>query len=140
MTENFDRMFGDLIAQTQKAVDGLGPTPEQLENAQEVVGSAYEERINVFVKAGRVTRVEIQPPARRLDSEELSDHLAQAINAALDANLAAMTSGQGEERPDFEALTQQLRSIQAESVRQMEKYNQGMYEMLRQAKEMGPRG
>lgn len=134
----FDAMFADLIAQTQRAVDGLGPSAEQLEQAPEVKGTAYDERISVTMRAGRATHVEIQPPARRLDPEDLGDHLVTAINAAIDANLAAMTTST-DTPTDFSALSEQLQAVQAESVRQLDKYTQGMHEMLRQAKEMGPR-
>lgn len=123
-------------AQTQRAVDGLGPTPEQLEQADEVVGRAHDGRINVFMQAGRVTRVEIQPPARKLDPDELGEQLTLAINAAIDANLAVMVAHQGDQ-PDFESLSKQLQSIQAESVRQLGKYTEGMHEMLRNARDLG---
>lgn len=136
MTESFDKMFADLISQAQSAVDGLGPSAEQLEAAEKVSGHAFDNRITVSMKAGRVTRVEIQPPARRLEAEELGEQLVIAMNKALDANLAAVLEQQGEQ-PDFEALTEQLQSVQAESVRQLDKYTQGMYEMLRNAKELG---
>lgn len=133
---NFDSMFSDLIAQAQRAVDGLGPTGEQLEDAPEVTGTAYDDRITVTMKAGRAIAVEVQPPARRLDPEELGEQLVIAINAAIDANLAAMMQTQGPQ-PDFESLSKDLRAVQAESIRQLDKYTSGMYEMLNNAKELG---
>ena len=134
---DFDAMFNDLLRQTRSAADGLGPSAEALDEAPEVIGHAYDDRINVTMKAGRVTAVEIQPPARKLDAVQLGEELVTAINNAIDANLAAIMADQ--EQPDFTALSEQLHQVQAESVRQLNKYTEGMYDMLRQAKEMGPR-
>ena len=139
MTDSFDAMFSDLIAQTQRAADGLGPDAEQLDEMDEVVGHAADERVAVYMKAGKVTRVELQPPVRKLELHELGDELVVAINAAIEANLASVMSLQ-QDQPDFESLTGQLHSIQTESIRQLEKYTQGMYEMLKNAKEMGKHG
>lgn len=136
MSADFDKMFTDLIGQTQRAVDGLGPSAEDLEAAAEVVGAAYDDRIRVTMKAGKVTGVDLQPPVRRLELHELSEHLVEAINAAIDANLAALLAQQGDQ-PDFENLSQQLQSIQAESIRQLNKYTDGMHEVLKNAKELG---
>ncbi|MGA4506585.1 hypothetical protein ACQB6R_13635 [Propionibacteriaceae bacterium G1746] len=138
-SENFDKLFSDLIAETQRAVDGLVPTADQLGQTEEVVGHAHDDRISVYMKAGKVTRVELQPPVRKLDLPELGEHLVTAINAALEANIAALTAQQGDQ-PDFAQLSQRLQSIQAESVRQLNKYTEGMHEMLRSARDLGSTG
>lgn len=136
MTQPFSSMFDSLFASLDQA-QNLRPDPAALENAPEVVGTAFDERISVRMKAGRVLGVEIQPPARRLDAEELSDHLTEAINKAIDANLEAMTSGADAEVPDLQALNAQLQDVQRESISQLEKYTSGMEEMLRNAKNLG---
>lgn len=136
MTQSFSSMFDSLFASLDQA-QNLRPGASAFADAPEVVGTAYDERITVRMKAGRVLGVEIQPPARRLDADELSEHLTEAINAAIDANLEAMTSSADAQAPDLRALNDQLHQVQRESITQLEKYTSGMEEMLRNAKTLG---
>ncbi|MGJ6979003.1 hypothetical protein ACSDQ9_00520 [Aestuariimicrobium soli] len=135
---DFEAVLSDLNRLTAQVSDGsLKPSDEQLEALPEVVGTNEDETIKVSIKAGTVTRVELHPKAHRLDNVTLGEQLTEAINAAIQANLEAVMQGNADlGTPDYASLNQQLNDIQTESLRSMQRYTDGMLDMLRKAKEL----
>jgi len=105
-------------------------------------GESAEGRVRaVATTGGRLARVELDPRALRMPSEELAGHLVTAVNAALDA-LAQAAAGQAGSADvaapvDTAALAEQLRQVQEDGVRRMAAFTQGISAAMAQ---LGQRG
>jgi len=90
---------------------------------------------------GRLERVQLDPRALRMPSEELAAHLVTAVNAALDALAAVAAERAAQAGPvapvDTAALAEQLRQVQEDGVRRMAAFTQGISAAMAQ---LGRRG
>lgn len=131
-SSSFGEMFDNLIEQAKQSQSSFADFDP--EDAEEVEGKAHDDRITVKMKAGKVTEIDLQPMVMRLDNKTLGEEIAKAVNAAIDANVAAMmNSAQG---LDYQTLTKDLREIQGESLRQLDQYTEAMLSMLRGVKDL----
>ena len=134
MTDDYRRLFDDLDATIGQVQAGGISIPAEDPDLPEVVGMSYEERIVVRMKNTRVTKVEIQPLAMRLDNESLGEHLAEAFNQALEASVAQAVERVAGQNTDLGNLRKHLREIQADSLRSMQNYTNQLEFMLKQVK------
>ncbi len=132
MTAEFSELIERLTAQTQRMADGGIPVPDLEAIPVEVEGYDEDELIRVQMTNGKVTSVDVQPHALR-GAHVLGDLIKDAVNAALDAHLAAVMAQITEEKADFAKLTKDLRSMQVESLRAMNNFTDGMQDALKQA-------
>ena len=133
MSTDISALFDKLVEQANHTADKDDQT---FEPAAPVVaeGTAFKERIRVRIENGKVTEFDLRPEAMRLTNADLGDHLVTAVNAALAAYQQAMTEAITDEQTDFGQLQSQLRDMQSESLRVIDKYTDAMGEMLRKAK------
>ncbi len=132
MTAEFDDLFNRLAAQTQRMANGEVPVPDTEAEPLEVEGADEHGLVTVRMVNGKVSGVDVDPQAFR-GSHVLGDLIKQAVNTAIDAHIAAMMASLQNEDTDYGALTKELRSIQLESLRAMDKFTGGMQEALAQA-------
>lgn len=85
----------------------------------EATGAAYEDQVRVVAAGARVTSVVLTDRAMKLFAEDLSGHLTEAVNAALDGLRAPDTEDAGGV-PDPGALAQRMREVEAYGLRMME--------------------
>jgi hypothetical protein len=76
---------------------------------------------------GRLTGIEINPRALKLASQDLGEHVVEAVNAAF-ADLLA--GGGGPAAADTERLSAQVRQVQDQSLRQMELMSQSISDLM----------
>lgn len=92
------------------------------------LGEAAEGQVQaVAVAGGRLDSLTVNPRAMRMGSEALCEQIVAAVNAALDdlgGKVAAQAAAAGGVDPT--ALTEQMRDLHTESVRQMEMFTQGI--------------
>lgn len=132
MTAEFDSIFERLAAQTQKISNGDVPVPDLESEPVEVQGADEGELVLVKMVNGKVSEVDIQPQALR-GGHVLGELVKQAVNAAIDAHLAAVMAQLTEEKTDFAQLTRELQSIQLDSLKAMNNFTDGMQDALKQA-------
>jgi DNA-binding protein YbaB len=128
-----DRLLADTRRALAAAQGGMPASGEPLEG----VGTAHDDQVRATVRApGRLTALDLNPRVMRLASEELSEHIIAAVNAALDDLRTRATAAvpAGEAAPDLGALGGQLAELHTESIRQMERITsavQGAIEQIR---------
>lgn len=130
-----------LLSRTRELLDsvrGAGPHDDAGEPVTGT-GESADGRVRAVVTgAGRLERVELDPRAMRMASEELAGHLVTAVNAALDALAATATAKAGPVAAvDTAALAAQVRQVQEDGVRRMAAFTQGISEAMTQ---LGRRG
>jgi DNA-binding protein YbaB len=85
--------------------------------------------VKVIAETGKLSKIELNPRAMRLPSEDLAEAIVEAANAAL-ADLAAKAGSETGLVADPAALDARLSELQDQSVRQMSRYMQGISEVL----------
>lgn len=132
MSTDFSAIFDNLVEQANAAAESeSGFEPPEPVIAE---GTAFDDRIRVRIENGRVTEFDLRPEAMRLTNADLADHLVTAVNQALTGYQQALTEAMTDEQTDFGQLQSQLRDLQSESLRAIDKYTDAMGEMLRRAK------
>ncbi|MEV5704617.1 hypothetical protein [Actinoallomurus sp. NPDC052274] len=124
-----------LMRETHAAIESLRakrPSPEETTVRGE--GQASDERVRASVHGGRVASVTLDPRVLRLSSEEFGGLVTEAVNAALDDQLGRSAAAAGPV-PDLVALTETLRAVQNESLRQMEIITQGITDAMARIRE-----
>ncbi|OYN98953.1 hypothetical protein B0O41_2352 [Propionibacteriaceae bacterium ES.041] len=131
--------FEDVLSRLNDTVDQAATSPE-LGELPEVEGeaAAYDDRISVKVRAGKVTDLEIQPLAMRLSNADLAEHVTTAVNAALADYAEKITAALTEtETTDFGSLMTSTRQLQNDSLRAMKAYTESLFDALNQVKRNG---
>lgn len=131
--------FEDVLSRLNDTVDQAAVSTE-LGELPEVEGeaTAYDERISVKVRSGKVTDLEIQPLAMRLSNAELAEHLTTAVNDALADYAEKITAALTEtESTDFGSLMNSTRQLQTDSLRAMKAYTESLFDALNQVKRNG---
>lgn len=115
------------------APDGAGPDGAGPDGAEQLrgQGEAVDGQVRaVAVSGGRLESLTVDPRAMRLGSAALCEHIVAAVNAALD-DLRDRAAGQPVAGgADPAALAGQLRDLHGESVRQMDRFSQGIADVL----------
>ncbi|MDO5287209.1 MAG: YbaB/EbfC family nucleoid-associated protein [Actinomycetia bacterium] len=132
--ESLRQVFADLDAQLARA-EVPSPGPDLESSPVTAEGTAADERLRVTVTNGRVQEVSLQPQLLRLSNAELGDHIAEAVNNALEAYQTALMAQLSQLSPDLGAVREQVRQIQEESIRSLDAYTDSMLQMLRQVKQ-----
>lgn len=132
MSTDFSALLDNLVAQASHTSEAQ----QEFEPIEPVIGegTAFNERVRVRIENGKVTEFDLRPEAMRLTNADLGGHLVTAVNAALVAYQQAMVEAVTDEQTDFGQLQSQLRDMQAESLRVIDRYTDAMGEMLRKAK------
>ena len=116
-----------LLTETRRAlasVSNAGTT-----EAVEGVGTSAAEQIRAVVRSpGRLTELQVDPRLMRLPSEDLTQQIMAAVNAALDdlrgkAVAATMPA-------DLGRLGDELATLHTDSVRQMERFTSAMNDAI----------
>lgn len=131
--------FEDVLSRLNDTVDQAAVSTE-LGELPDVGGeaTAYDERISVMVRSGKVTDLEIQPLAMRLSNAELAEHLTTAVNDALADYAEKITAALTEtESTDFGSLMNSTRQLQTDSLRAMKAYTESLFDALNQVKRNG---
>jgi DNA-binding protein YbaB len=92
-------------------------------------GQAADGMVKVTVEGGRISKVDLNPRAMRLASEDLGKAFASAANAAL-AEFTSKATSEVSPVADPAALAAQLAELQDYSVRQMARYSQAMSDVV----------
>ncbi len=132
--ESLRQVFADLDAQLARA-EAPSPGPDLESSPVTAEGTAADERLRVTVTNGRVQEVSLQPQLLRLSNAELGDHIAEAVNNALEAYQTALMAQLSQLSPDLGAVRDQVRQIQEDSIRSLDAYTDSMLQMLRQVKQ-----
>jgi hypothetical protein len=119
-----------LMLETRALVDSLRaggamPAGEQVVRGE---GAASGERIRATVLAGHVESKTLDPRLMRLPPEEFGELVRDAVNAAL-TDLSDK-SGAAEAAPDLAALSETLRQVQNEGLRQLGVISQGIADAM----------
>ncbi len=129
--------FGRLLEDTRRALGSLrsagpGAGPAAGEPAEPVhgEGTAAEGKIVAkVVTGGHVEELTVDPRLMRLGSAELCAQIVVAVNAAID-DLRGRTAEAGPDVADPAALAGVLEGLQAESMRQMSRFSEGVAETV----------
>lgn len=135
-THSLDDLLSRVLQQADAAIEQQrrgesAPAELGLTEPVEGRGTAMDERIVITLGDGRVTGCELHPQVMRLSSLELSEHLIEAMNAALTAYQSALMAALATQQPDLTAISASVREIQADAVRAVSAYTDQMYDVLR---------
>jgi hypothetical protein len=125
-----------LLQDTRRALSELGarrPDRDVLPDLRGV-GTAADDQVRASVAVGgRLETLTVNPRLMRMGSEALCEQIVVAVNAAVD-DLATKVVESAPKPPDSDPaeLGQQLDEIRTESVRQMEKFTQGVTDAVSQ--------
>jgi hypothetical protein len=137
---DFDRLLED-ARRSLETIRSSSPTPDPGRGGEPTrgTGEAGAGRITATVAAGgRLESIRMDPRALRMGSEELCEQIVLAVNAAFDdLRIKIGTEAAGESAGDPAELTDQLRDLQDQSMRQMAVYTQAINDALGQ---LGRRG
>ncbi|NNG18914.1 hypothetical protein HJ590_04880 [Naumannella sp. ID2617S] len=130
--------FEDVLSRLNDTVDqaARGERPSQLPEV-EGEATAYDDRITVKVRAGKVTGLEIQPLAMRLSNVELAEQLSTAVNEALVDYADKVTAALMDSDTDFGSLGRSTRQIQQDGLKAMKAYADSLFDALNQVKRNG---
>ncbi|MFI6514814.1 YbaB/EbfC family nucleoid-associated protein [Spirillospora sp. NPDC050679] len=127
---DLDRMLSEARRTLESMRTGGAPAPSD-DKPVEGVGEAADGRVRVTtVTGGRLKKVELDPRAMRLPSQELGEHIVAAANAALDDLRAKAASAGAAEAVDTAALGKRVEEIQNESLRQMTTLSQSIADTI----------
>lgn len=126
--EELERLMLDTRAmvdqlRTEKALPDHVPT--------EGHGDASEGRVRVTAQAGRIESITLEPRLLRLPPDEFGELVRDAVNAAL-ADLGGRSA---DAAPDLAALSETLREVQNEGLRQMAVITDGIAEAMSKIRE-----
>lgn len=144
MTEHFDPGVSGaerLLTDARRALDVMRAGGDAADRAADPAvdrvaevrgeGSAADGQVQaVAVTGGRLESVRVDPRAMRMGSEALSEQVVLAVNAALDDLRGKVSEQPMPGAVDPAALAAQMRELQDESVRQMEKFGQAIGDAL----------
>lgn len=131
MTASFEDIFTRLIAEAETAAASQAATapPAVAVEAESATGN-----IRMRMEAGRLTGLEINAKAMRQTNVGLADELGHTFNALLEDYQARVVATITEQQADLGGLPASLREIQADSVRAMDRYTQGLLDIVRTVK------
>ncbi|MEV0402866.1 hypothetical protein [Actinoallomurus sp. NPDC050550] len=123
-----DEELGQLMRETRTLVDALraGEAPNEAPDV-EGRGETADERVRVTVRAGRVDSIVFDPRLLRLSPGEFADAIRDGVNAALGDFLGRSAS---EAVPDLAALSEMMRRVQNEGLRQMAIISDGIADAM----------
>jgi|GEM_PF-4009353 len=124
----FDAILERLQVQAQQAAATPVGLPEVTSE-----GASDNEQVRATVSSGKLQSVTIDPRAMRLTNAELADLVVEAVNAAIEAQNAAVTAAMQDESTDFGQLNRNLDEIRSDANQTMAKYLDAMTEMLGRA-------
>jgi DNA-binding protein YbaB len=120
---DLDRMLTEtrkLLGQAQPGTSG---------EPAEGRGSAADGRIRVVAgPGGEITSIELDPRVMRMASQELAEHLTEAVNQALRELRAQATTADTAIPP--EVLAQRLAEVQDQGLRQMAVFTQSLQDVM----------
>jgi DNA-binding protein YbaB len=123
MTPDFDPTGVEaLLARTRALLDSARAAAPAAA-AGPTTAETADGLVRVVATGGTVDRIELDPKAMRLASDELAAALTQAVNAALAAADPAAAAGPA---VDLAALSGQVRQVQEDGVRQLAAINEGI--------------
>jgi DNA-binding protein YbaB len=97
--------------------------------AAEGRGSAADGRIIVVAGAGgEITSIELDPRVMRMGSQDLAEHLVEAVNQALRELRAQAATADVSIAPEI--LEQRLAEVQDQGLRQMAMFTEGLQEVI----------
>lgn len=125
----FERLLEDTRRVLEQIRSGDGEVPDEEEVHGE--GEAADGQVRaVVVTGGRLKSLSVDPRAMRMGSAALCEQIVVAVNAALD-DLRGKAAGQPvTSAADPAALAERIRDLQNESVRQMDRFSQGIADVL----------
>ena len=126
--QTLDRQLSEARAALRQVRSGAADAPEPAE----IIGEAAGGHLRVILGTdGRLSHVDLHPALMREGSEFLSQQIAVAVNAALDAR--AEVSRSAEPVPDLDAMTATVERLQDEGVRQMQQITTSFTAAIRRA-------
>lgn len=97
-------------------------------------GETSEGRVRVTAQAGRIESIMLEPRLLRLPPEELGELVRDAVNGAL----ADLNGKSAAAAPDLAAISESLREVQNEGLRQMAIITDGIASAMAQIRERTP--
>ncbi len=138
-----------LLEDTRRALGAMrsgrsGPVPAEPAEPVRGEGTAADGRVTARVVAGgHVEELRVDPRLMRAGSEEMCAQIMVAVNAAVD-DLRSRTAEAAPAAMDPAVLAGMLENLQADSVRQMTRFSEGVAETVAKisaaASEGGGRG
>ncbi|ACY96334.1 MULTISPECIES: YbaB/EbfC family nucleoid-associated protein [Thermomonospora] len=123
-----DRMLTETRGLLSQVRSGKGGASQEAVEGQ---GSAADGRIRVVAGAGgEITSIELDPRVMRMSSQELAEHLVEAVNQALRELRAQVTTAETAIAP--EVLAQRLAEVQDQGLRQMTMFVEGLRDAMTQ--------
>ena len=121
-----------LLTETRQALEVVRSGPSAPATDEEDVAVGHGEALDGMViaefRAGRLDSLTVDPRLMRLSSEDLTEHVKTAVNAALDD----LDSGQQStaQLVDVESLAGGLQAVQDRSLRQMAQMNTALQDVV----------
>jgi DNA-binding protein YbaB len=135
----FDQLF-EQAKQALDAVRGGQRAAAADDDAEPVVGAgeAADGQVTASVSAGgKVERITVNPRLLRDGIDVVCEHIAAAVNAALDDLRRRSAAAQPVGAPDPAALAGQLRELQDESMRKMSAFGAALTDALAKVRDSG---